>query len=67
LGTIDEDALCGKKVEGANKREGGYGFSLGKSDRHIYMENAIPGLTDGVTNYLAGKRYLRNSDESKPY
>lgn len=61
MGTIDEDALCGKKIEGTNERQGGYGLGLGKADRHVYMENAIPGLTDGVVNYLEGKKYPAHS------
>lgn len=67
LGTIDEDTLCGKKVEGSGKRVGGVGLDLATPDDHMYMENAIPGLTDGVGNYLDGKKYPRSRDDSEPY
>jgi len=66
-GTLDEDVLCGKRVEGTNKREGGLGLQVVKAERHMYMENAISGVTDGTVDYLAGLKYATSRSGSKPY
>jgi len=57
LGTLDEEVLCGKKGEDG-KREGGLGTELCKADSHIWMENAIPGVTDK----LEGRKYQQNRE-----
>jgi hypothetical protein len=55
LGTIDEDVLAGKKVGEVNTRfgirskgEGGIGMYLCVDKGHNWIENAIPGVTDGL-------------------
>lgn len=63
LGALDEEVLCGAKDE-ANAwtdesgrhvpRVGGLGKELCYTERHIFLENAIPGITDD----LPGKQYL---------
>lgn len=65
LGTIDEDWLCGKQVEGkvghigshglgkeSVKRETGLGVELGRLDRVIWRENDVPGVTDIMVERL---------------
>ena len=65
LGTLDEDALCGKKVgqeeDGkCTERDGsGLGYDLCKAQNHIWIENAIKGLTDK----LDGGLYTRDRKE----
>lgn len=39
-------------------RDGGYGSELAYTERHIWVENAVPGVTDR----LPGKKWL--TDES---
>jgi hypothetical protein len=65
LGCLDEEALCGKKVGQAedtkcSQRDGsGLGYDLCKPQHHIWMENAIKGVTDG----LDGGLYVRGREE----
>jgi hypothetical protein len=65
IGSIDEDVLCGKKVgesedRKCTKRDGsGLGYDLGKVQNHIWLENAI----EGVTNKLEGGLYVRDRQE----
>lgn len=71
-GILDEDVLCGKKDE-ANSwtdahgehvpRIGGYGKAICDPQRHLWLENAVPGVSDN----LKGKQYLRNSGAGEPF
>jgi len=66
LGSLDEEVLCGKKIhqegdERTKRDDSGLGSDLCKTQTHIWMENAIVGLTDK----LEGELYLRNR-ENKP-
>lgn len=74
MGTIDEEVLCGKKVgeeeggEGTGmkaKREGGIGKELFDTSRsgHIWVENAIPGITD----VQPGLKMWRDYEEGKGF
>ncbi|KAF4546096.1 uncharacterized protein LTHEOB_4748 [Lasiodiplodia theobromae] len=63
VGTLDEEVLIGKVVEekdgddgygAVRKRNGGWGKELAVARWHNYVENAVPGVTDGV----AGPKYL---------
>ena len=55
LGTIDEEYLLGKKVEGSEeetatgmkfRREGGFSKELCSMQGHLFWNNVIPGVTD---------------------
>lgn len=62
MGTLDEEVLIGKVVEekkddeygAVQKRTGGWGKELAVARWHNHVENAVPGVTDG----LAGPKYL---------
>ncbi|EEP79812.1 predicted protein [Uncinocarpus reesii 1704] len=70
LGSLDEEVLCGRK--GGRKetewgvwheRSGGLGMEICKTQRHIWIENAIPGITDG----MEGRKWLQEPPEGKPF
>ncbi|EAS28520.3 uncharacterized protein CIMG_09724 [Coccidioides immitis RS] len=70
LGSLDEDVLCGRKGESTKtewgdwpERIGGLGVDICKTQRHIWVENAIPGLTDG----MRGQKWLKEPPEGKPF
>ncbi|KAF2121161.1 Mss4-like protein [Lophiotrema nucula] len=72
MGAFDEEVLCGKRDE-ANAWEdeygrhvpriGGVGKELCYPKYHIFMENAIPGVTDG----FEGKKYLLSREDGKAF
>lgn len=72
LGSFDEDVLVGKRDE-ANAWEdeygrhvpriGGVGKELGYPRYHIFMENAIPGVTDD----FPGTKYLLDKEKGKEF
>lgn len=72
LGLFDEDLICGKKDE-ANAwsdahgehvpRVGGIGQDFCGPLRHLWLENAVAGVTDN----LPGKQYLRGSEDGDPF
>lgn len=72
LGAFDEEVLVGKRDE-ANAwedeygrhipRTGGVGKELGYPKYHIFMENAIPGVTDD----FPGIKYLLDKTEGKGF
>lgn len=57
--------LCGKKVgesedKKVTKRDGsGIGYDLCNARAHIWIENAIPGISDG----LGGVSYVRDKKD----
>jgi hypothetical protein len=61
LGSLDEEVLCGKKVSQAEdgkvtKRDGStLGYDLCKARDHIWVENAIRGITDKLEGSLYAK------------
>lgn len=70
-GSLDEEVLCGKetgrKEEGEGegrdgggflKRSGGFGNALCGNGSHVWLENAVPGLTDR----MEGSKYERGRD-----
>lgn len=65
LGTLDEEALCGKKIgpeedsKCTSRDESGLGYDLCKAQNHIWIENAIKGVTDK----LDGGLYTRDREE----
>jgi len=72
LGVIDEDVLCGKRDEASAwddeyghhvPRSGGLGREICSAEEHIYMENAIPGVTDD----LLGKKWLADRPGGKSF
>jgi len=72
MGVFDEEVLVGRPDE-ANAWEdeygrhvpriGGVGKELCSPAYHIWMENAIPGVTD----ILPGVKYLRNRTDGKGF
>lgn len=72
LGAFDEEVLCGKRDE-ANAWEdeygrhvpriGGFGKELCYPRYHIFMENAIPGVTDD----FEGPKYLLDRSNGKMF
>lgn len=72
MGTIDEDQLMGKKVDGSEeetemgpkfKREGGLfneltGFNMG----HLYCNNVIAGVTDNQVG--EGPKFMQSFPEA---
>ncbi|KAF2204670.1 hypothetical protein GQ43DRAFT_478033 [Delitschia confertaspora ATCC 74209] len=74
LGAFDEEVLCGKKDEASAwedehgrhvPRVGGVGKELCTAKYHIFMENAIPGVTDeleGTKWRLSSRMGKRNWD-----
>lgn len=72
LGVIDEDVLCGKRDEvnawedeyGRHvPRVGGLGRDICLAKEHIFMENAIPGVTDD----LSGTKWLTDRSDGKGF
>lgn len=69
VGSLDEDVLLGKVVGddgedeyGARrKRTGGWGRELAVPRGHNFVENAVPGVTDG----MAGPKYLTVGNDGK--
>jgi hypothetical protein len=60
LGSLDEEVLCGTKIggegDGKVKRDAsGFGLDLCKARNHVWMENAIVGLTDKLEGELYPK------------
>lgn len=72
LGAFDEEVLCGKPDE-ANAwedeygrhvpRVGGVGKELCYATFHLFLENAIPGVTDD----LPGTKYLKERADGKGF
>jgi hypothetical protein len=72
MGVLDEEVLCGKKDE-ANAwddahgrhvpRIGGLGKDICYTERHIFLDDAIPGVTDD----LPGKKWLTDTDGGEPF
>ncbi|ORY16722.1 Mss4-like protein [Clohesyomyces aquaticus] len=71
LGAFDEEVLCGKRDESNAwedehgrhvPRIGGVGRELCYPQYHIFMENAIPGVTDD----FPGPKYLQDKSTGKP-
>ena len=72
LGAIDEDILCGKRDETSAwddeyghhvPRVGGLGREICSAVQHIYMENAIIGVTDD----LPGNKWLTDRTGGKSF
>lgn len=72
LGVIDEEILCGKRDETSAwddeyghhvPRVGGLGREICSAVQHIYMENAILGVTDD----LPGSKWLTDRTEGKSF
>lgn len=69
VGTLDEEVLIGSvvKEEGKDgygprkKRVGAWGEELGRARWHNFVENAVPGVTDGE----ARPKYLRTGGEAE--
>jgi len=70
LGSLDEEILCGKRDEDNSwedehgkhvPRKGGIGRELCYTERHIFLDDAIPGITDD----LPGKKWLTHSGEGE--
>ena len=67
LGTLDEEILCGERVEGAAgedvpvKRKGGWP-ELAQAARHLFYENSVRGVTDN----LVGKKFWDGGSADGP-
>jgi hypothetical protein len=70
VGCIDEDVLLGEKMQNEAwedvhgkhvPRQGGHGYTLAYSERHCWVSNAVPGVTDK----LPGKKWLAEPGDDK--
>jgi hypothetical protein len=72
LGVFDEDVLCGTRDE-ANAwedehgrhvpRVGGFGKELTAATEHLFLENAVPGVTDD----LNGTKWVADRKDGKSF
>ncbi|KAF2239849.1 hypothetical protein EV356DRAFT_495652 [Viridothelium virens] len=72
LGTLDEECLIGGKVPGSEQttehgvkfeRHGGIGGDWVGRGHQIYLENAVPGLTDRIP----GSKFLKGSKDGQGF
>lgn len=61
LGSFDEDVLCGKVAVDGKRVGGEVGVDLCKPQGHMWLTNAVKGVTDGSVLPNA-KRYMEDRE-----